>query len=386
MITFTMLLVLSSLLAIETFPISEAMGEATADSVKDLSRVVQTKSSTFNYFYNYVPTAGVYSTHQKTYELAQEGGSNIEWKTDTLDGLYSFDSEELEQCINSGRSPLICALTTDNLYSGNIPDKEAQEFENYIFQKYFSADNNPTILNCDFPETEDGDFGYKNAAVPGKDINGSISTQTPLKATCSFEDGTVKYQGESESFKAYFTAHDNRYFRMVDETQDFFKTLKEEWSSIGSYHGESSWTECGEDVENRHWRTASNNAIGSAENAIRNRYSSAKSSHFSSGLLDGVPGMELIEDEIKELSVSLRGGASTNIFEDDRTNYRVHTQECSCPGDSCPIKEKAHVRVFPGKSNVKYALKDTNYKIPTEEGWENLVFRVDPYEHDYQSD
>lgn len=409
LVMFAMLLVLASILGIQTLPISQTFGEKTADSVEDLSRVVQTKSATFNYFYNYVPTAGTYSVHQTTFDLANKGGGeSINWETDTeFDNLYVRD---LSSCTSSGGgsnlfsgflgallsgSSFECLLNAD--YTGQVPSNSFDGFKQYYKNNYVE---NPTVLNCDFADVGSATFDITSAAPPITGIPVTVEADQALEATCQFVDGSVKYSSRGDSFQTFSTSEDNRYYILAEDTANVLKLLREDWATNVDEETGSARDGCYTYLPEPPWKEAEENAVSKMESTISSRLSNVIEDYRTkeNGRLKGSEAIkEGFEIERRNLDVDPSGqfnyGTTSEIFQGANVEYDEETgcEGCECCDDDeedC-TKEyyaKAWVTVEAHESALDWVLKDEQYKIPTENGWRNLEFTVTKYNHSFEED
>ncbi len=342
----------ATVFGIQSVLIGDAFAQEISESITDLDRVAQTKSSSGLHFYNYLPMGGSYSTHQMTYKLSRRGGGNdVDWETGNL---------------GSVRADAYLRLQNDT----------QQYFKNH----YGSA---PEGLNCDFTEAN---FTitpfFTSGHVAG--IRGYISAGKPVESICYFGGGNVKTSG-NKSYGAFFNATDNRYFSLLEEAHDYFRDLESEWGSVSDSYTESRIS-CGSPP----YSDAESAAVSDAEDDIRKGFKTVKSSYPT------IPGFNL-DSSIKDVGGSFNWGATSDVFEGSSSgssstvgccNYNYCTRAdgttyiCGCDVE----RYEATVTVEPERSEAEYSMEDKKYKIPVEGGWESLVFQVDPYTHDFTND
>ncbi len=340
-VPFVFILIVGSTFTVSAFSITEAYGNQIEETYNGLNRLVQTRSSSELYFYNYLPMGATYSIHQTSYELASSGGGDdVEWRYDNL---------------GTSTTPGVAS----EIYLKMSPGAETSFNEDYLVAAGGSG--------CNIELTE---YRILPEARFRKDVEATLYNENPLEAVCSFEEGETKYSGGEESFHATVEASDNRFYVLVDETASFFKDLRDEWKKVSdSYSGSGS--SCG----------SPSSAESQAESSARSSVSSAIDSGFSSitGSYSAPEGMEAtVELRSKSIDVS---DADANPSGD-----------CNCVDidddgeEECSTLYSATTTASPQEAEVFFSLKDTEYRIPVEEGWKHLDFTVDTYLHNFQRD
>lgn len=347
-----------------SIPVMEAFGDELTDSVSDLDRVSKAKTAGQLYFYNQAPLSASYAVHQSSYELAKGGGvtrDKIEW---SYDGL---------------RSSSLIQDSVGLTIGVNLGSKAHTMFrEEYLKQ--------PDVLGDCAINKQDFTLGLPGYTQSKQrlGIAGSVGSGGKLEVECENSETSVNYV--SSQISTGFNSSDNRFYQLADDSTSFFIELGEEWSGNVNDEYTGSEVSCG----SKDWESAEQDAVEEAENDIKNAFSQAKTGYPT------YSGFSILEAKILDASEQFEHGTQTSIFtgtlETDsedlgscgcETCYNKFGQPYTC---DCETEYRTEVTVKPQETQVKWALEDSKYRVPTKNGWKNLEFRIDSYIHSFQQD
>jgi hypothetical protein len=195
-----------------------------------------------------------------------------------------------------------------------------------------------------------------------------------LTITCPYSDGVVTYKGGRGVFSAPENASDNRYLLLVEESTEFFGELNTQWTSGVQDTYSRSGSACG-------WNPApgmERSLVSAIETDITNGSQTARNGYSTPN------GGELRTASIIGPSTTFTY-TSTDLFEGEE-DLDIDTSDCDCDDDGCETWYDVDLTIKPQQSKVDWVLKDTKYRIPLENTWKQLVFKVKPYTHNYQQD
>ncbi|MFB6203550.1 MAG: hypothetical protein ABEK01_03595 [Candidatus Nanohaloarchaea archaeon] len=383
------LLLMTALMMFQSIPISQSFSNEVANSINDLTRMSATRSYGDFYYYSYLPTAGVHSTHQKTWDLGQKGGGeDLRWRYDTLS-----------------------TITAEKLIK-NLRYRTNETFR-AEYAKIFET-NIPGFSNCKVP----GDMALKS--IPYDDLSLYYSGKKPRERTniplslsssfvfnyfgityrfgkeavgikCTFSEKTFRYKGDPQNiYQTRRVAYDNRYMMLANQTHDAVRELRENLRDVPtdySASGETCRYPSDSEIEN-----VEEKAIGDAQNEIGEAMSEVRSKFPEK------KGFEIPTLEVEGPSETLRY-AETDDFAlssgdvDVTKTGRVCDRECierdkkgNCIEVDKDYYHEIDVDMSIKSSNFRIVYQDQKYRIPTAEGWKHLKFVVDPYFHDYTQD
>lgn len=414
-IPMLLLLLTSSLFAVQSITVANAMADEVIDSVENLGKVVEGSSSSGRYFYDYLTKAASYSINQKTYDLAQDGGG-VKWTSQDLELLTT--------------TQMILHNRANEYYEENYVTKDISgercQFDNRGFNILLPSPNNQADLNS-------------------VHIAGSVvSNFKEVKTNCQFDDSRLQQHATEGFYRAKYNSSFNRYFQLTDETISFYKDLRTRWQSTSTTFTVSS-DQCGsynseEDVEDQ--------AVDQAYNVYENRLQDVAADYPKMSGADFEASVNDIEYEVLDVTKSTgdccnegtpecldgfagkeqgdgssgdedtgdsNGGeviswnghnrtikAVSNFFgigddssEDGVTENRIQaaylkkTQsgECGPDCDLCgptPCLENTRtteVTIEVNEVHASSTLTDERYNILLEDGWDNLEFSVSDYTH-----
>lgn len=357
------------------YPIQNFFAGELDTSIEDLDRVADSKAYGQLYFYNYVPTAGVYSTYQNSYELARQGGSpSLDWNSD----MYSSSSSNIPYGYYPGTS---CSTIQDTI--SRIGCRLGENVTDDMQSLVTASDSG----RCERPDYN-LDVWFNQGS---HSIEGNIFAIDPIQVTCSFSDGEAMYRANNSFLSLDFDVTGNRYLHMAEEANRTLNTLYREWDEINYYTAKSNAV-CS--VGNTEYSNAESDALSSANTDVTNGFQSA---------ISGGPNLnQMIFEEafIKGPSDTLDYGATSNNFTVGQTNTELTDVNNNCCGHSndpdgdndyndgpCnDWEDKAKVNITVEESNVKLVVKDQFSKVPVNSGKRYMEFIVNPYTHDFTSD
>lgn len=350
------LLLASTLFTFQSIPISNAFADELTESISDLNRVTQTKSVADLYLYNQIPVAASHSVHQASYKVGSNGGdlenlNNVEW---TYDGIREGS------IYGSTRNTIANSLST---------------VSTSIFQNEYLVDAE-AFGNCNINQEA---FtlsveGYQDSTNT-HNITGFVNPGGRLEVSCESNDGSTKYL--SRFLSTGFESEDNRFYQLSNDTVSFFMELGEEWKEVDSVR--KSGTTCGS-VSETQYTNKENAAASEIQNQISNRFSSVVQNYPT------YDGFEIVEAEVVDNTFSMKHDTYQGYdFRGNSDSGKSTSGTCSC-GVNCTETEYDYwAEVYPEESNVEWSLKDSNYKLPMNDGWRNLHFNVSTYSQSFSS-
>lgn len=349
------LFILAMVLATQSLPLAEALGQIVGESTSDIERIVDTRAYADFYFYNYVPLAAEYSVNDASYELGQNAG-NVNWN--------------------------------DNFVSGNgfteIYLEWIQESEERLNNKITGSEGRCTIPETEYYLTPFDDVDAKNTIL----ILGAGSGQSelsPLQATCVTSSGETRYISESTTYSTVTNATNNRYTNLAYETVQAFESINDELDSLSG----NTYTGSGSSCSSR------SNAETSAESSARSDLESAVESAITSGI-GSSPERDYVELLVRPDNNYYVSNANwDNLASGDVRRAGETTSEisgtCGCCGEDCeegdpPCRTRysASATATPDSVNMDWAVRDSDFEIIVEGEYKPLEFRVegsDSYSH-----
>jgi len=325
--------------------------QQSTNAVNDLDRVAEAHAIGDLFYYSHVPIGTAYSVHQRTIELAEQGGgSEIEWSYEKMDAVPR------------------------NQFRTQIRDHLQSKSAGYFDENYASTASG---FDCSLP-SQLTFITQLTVSYPISDAVEDVPFQSiaaGIDVNCKFRGGKTTYRGGESVFTAQDSARDNRYFLLVKESIGFFSSLNQQWTSkVNSrYHQEDS--ACGYNPAPEMEREMVNNIEGD----INSGYSNAVSP------FPRVDGFVLETAGITGPSTSFRY-TSTDLCKGSE-DLDVDTSNCDCDEDGCETEYHVDLTIKPIRSNVDWVLKDEKFRVPNEEhDWTHLEFHVKPYKHNYQKD
>ncbi|MFB6199319.1 MAG: hypothetical protein ABEJ83_00445 [Candidatus Nanohaloarchaea archaeon] len=341
-----------------SFPIQKFFSTKMDTTINDLDRIADTKAHAQLYFYNYVPTSAMYSTYQNSYELAKQGGSpNLEWDSD----IFSGESDRYHY------NPGVSCRSMELL--NRIQCRVGKNVTEDLQENYISGSSDG---RCERPDYNlDVYFDQKSYS-----LEGNVFAFSPIENRCRFPDGRVMYRANNSFINLNFKVSGNRYMKLAEEAKRLTKGLYEEFKNVDDYYVGTA-TACG----SKDFESAEQEAVNSAESAVRNAFSSAPAGST-------VSSMVVEERKITGPSDSFPEGASTDVFSGSTAQSSSSIGDCGCNenGTNCETEYRAKVNVTLEKTNVKLVLEDRFSKIPVNSGKKYMEFVVDSYTHHYQKD
>lgn len=341
--------------------IGSVYASTATQSIDDLNRITEAKSTADIYSYDYVPLAFTYSVQQASHTLGMKGGGEeIKWSESSLESSSSTQ-------YGFARMPGVSEEELHPIYNQIYSNLE-ENTESYYDDNYESS---ASTTSCAVRSS-----GFQLSFLQRiESLEGTVYNSRPLQSSCTFASGDVHYRGGENFVSFSFTAADNRYLELVKEQIDAFQDLKDSWDEVSTYS--STKKDCGGDypVEEAH-----NSALGKAEDAIKQKFNDALSSYPKTG------GFQVTKQELVEMDQTFDTGDDTDVFNGSET-IEKSTGDCNCQTDDgneiCDTEYIATSTIDPEFSKARLYINDTRYHIPSEEGWVNLAFRVDPYIHKF---
>ena len=215
-IPMLIILLTSSLFAVQSINIANAMADEAIESVENLGKVVEGGSSSGRYFYDHLTKGATYSINQKSYDLGQKGGG-VEWSNQQL-SLLTTTQVILHERANN--------YLTENYVQQGLPSTNCQ-IQDQEFNILLPNPNNQVDQER-------------------QHIAGSVeSSLSEVKTNCQFENSRLQQQATQGFYKARYNASYNRYFQLANDTTAFYKDVREEWENTDVDYTASS-TQCGE--------------------------------------------------------------------------------------------------------------------------------------------
>ena len=420
--------IMAAVMAFQSIPISEAVGDQLSESFTDLSRVAETKSYGDLYFFNFVPNGAEHSVNNVSYSLGKDGG-NVSWsynsfnvdndvETDVRERVETIIEDKLEPMTESYFNDRYggvsqgsgCTIPSINYTTIPLPDSES----NYLQGVEDNPRDIPMVVRSQV-ETEGSSYFYSGGEA------------APIEVECIHDQGATKYIGDTQSedstastttgtgtgvgtgvgtgpsglgfgglggfsfgynffpgnwvslgYTNRVNATGNRFHVLTEQTSTYFKNLHDEWIQVNQKTGKSSYV-CG--IGSDEYRSAKSEANSKVENKIVSGTTNAENS------LDLPDGINIKKQEI--ISEDDFGhGVDTDLYEGSvSTSIDQGSCGCECSGENCcDRKERVVADITPKKSELNWTLKDEAYKVQTSSGWKNLEFEVKSYNHDFQDD
>lgn len=352
------ILLMAIVLSMQSIPLSEVMNDAVSDSTSDIETVINTRAYADFYFYNYVPLAAEYAWNEVSYELGQEGGGET-WTSSWLDD-HETNMRTLQENVNDYSGGNLSDTVTGSEGVCDIPDSDYQ-ISGFLLK-----------TTEDFKELEDEEARLYVSHDTSTGNPFSFNPE-PIETTCNF-GGESYYQDESLFYSTETNATDNRYIQLADESLNFFLELKTELDTISDQSNTEK--KCGD------YPSASSvedDAAEDLEDEVENTIDDVKADYPTRNGFS-------IEKLGTDIDVTYDYGYDSDIVDADSTKNDWTGSCCSQCGPSYPDIDWHHrkVTVSPNVTEIDWVLEDTEYKVIVEENYENLQFRVEPYEHNFQ--
>jgi hypothetical protein len=414
--------IMAAVMAFQSIPISEAVGDQLSESFTDLSRVAETKSYGDLYFFNFVPNGAEHSLNNISYSLGKDGG-NVSWSHNTFDPDNNIETDvenRVETIIEDKLEPKTesyfneryggvsqgngCTIPSINYTTIPLPDSESdytQGVEN-------NPENIPMVVRSQV-ETEGSSYFYSGGEA------------APIEVECLHGQGATKYIGDTQSESETSTttgtgtgtgtgglstgfgglggfnfgygffpgnwvslgytnrveASANRFHVLTEQTTRYFKNLHDEWVQVKKETGKSQYV-CS--LGSNEWKAAKSEANNDIENKISSGRTKARNS------VDLYEGIEIKNKEITSSSDFGHGITTQKYKGTISTSTESGGCVCDCGRDCCYDEKRAVATITPQKSVVDWKLKDEAYKVQTRSGWKNLKFKIKSYNHDFQED
>ena len=340
------LFIMSMALATQSIPIGEALGQVVSESTSDVERIVNTRGYTDFYFYNYLPQSGEYTLNDEAYNLSKDGGG-LEWNSSSVD---------------------------DNMYA-NLYLKWINESDEDLNSRISGSEGVCNVPGVGYSLTPYSDYDTVNKRFfIGSNAADEEGTGSPLQADCSFPGGDSFYSDSEEFYSTEYNATNNRYLGLARESVEFFQELKEELNTVSSKTDTDS--NCGSYPS---YSSVEEDAAINLEEKVEEAVDATEDEYPKT---DGF--------EIKNVSLTTEAtykhGYNSDIVDADSDDDRWTGSCCSgCDPDSTSsYYHYTEVEVTPTELKLDWVIKDTEYKILVGKEYENLEFRVEPYEHNFQ--
>lgn len=419
--------IMAAVMAFQSIPISEAVGNQLSESFTDLSRVAETKSYGDLYFFNFVPNGAEHSLNNVSYSLGKDGG-NVSWSYNSFDIDKDVETDvenRVKIIIENKLEPKTqryfneryggvskgsgCTIPSINYTTIPLPDSESDYLQ--------GIDRNPR----DIPMVV-----RSQVKTEGTSYLLSGGEAAPMEVECINDQGSTRYIGDTKSKSETTTTAGtgtgvggvgsgvgpsigfggiggfnfglgfmpgnwlslgytnrvnvtaNRFHVLTEQTSTYFRNLHDKWIQVDQKTGKSSYV-C--NIGSDEYRSAKSKANGKVENKIVSGTTNAEN---SLNLPDGI--------NIKKQNIisedDFGHGVDTELYEGSvSTSIDKGSCGCQCSGkDCCDKKERVVADITPKKSELDWILKDEKYTVQTSSGWKNLEFKVEAYNHDFQND
>jgi hypothetical protein len=334
---------------------SFSFGQELEESVSDLGMVASTKSTANNYLYNVLPMGASYSVHQESYRLGGEGGG-ITWtgsalgsssaRTDYRTDVNGLESLEISlNDLHPEYREMLTQLKQDSRehFNDNYVGRYTGDCEPQA--ERFSIELRPHTMGVPYGKAENDD---------------------PVSLNCGYPGGSLGYTGDSGELEIPFEARKNRYMMLAEGGLDIALSIKEELNTVSSTSFSSTKSNCGGG-----YRTgaAKREATGAMNTTVQGKYSDAVSNF----------------PKVDSFEMNDTNGIEATGFS---VSTSKSTEDCSCEDTDDDGEEECDKTRYEvtATSELQEAqsvivLEDSDYKVPTADGWENLYFWIEPYTH-----
>jgi len=317
---------------------TNALESRLSQSFNDVEHVAEVRHTQDSLISTSYPTATRFAAHERSLELAAQGGG-VEWRYNTLEQLPGEGAQTLKESVDSSLS-----------------------------QYDFSLEG-----PC---STEDGSRPQTGLRYP----DSSPAEELTLRLT--FQDHTVSCSydrvdvNNTRSVSGLVRARDNRYLRLFENARTYHTSLRSRFREQVPDSVSGSVRRCGSVDKS----AAEKEANTDLENQIEAAFQVNELDHYS--FPDWV---EIRKRAIIDSDEQLKHGTSTEIYE-----YASETSTTEVVGSCGPDNDRdiieTTVTINPGTVQTRLSIEDSKKKVPGPSGWENLVFAVEPYTQDLNSD
>jgi len=317
---------------------TDALESRLSQSFNDVERVAEVRHTQDALISTSYPTATRFAAHESALELAAQGGG-VEWSYDSLEQLPSKGANNLKESVDSSLS-----------------------------QYDFSLEGPCSTEDGSRPQT---DLRYPDSP-PEEELTLRLTFQDHT-VSCSYDKVDVN---NTKSVSGLVMARDNRYLRLFENARDYHTSLGSRLQEQVSASVSGSVRRCGSVDKSAAEREANTDL----ENQIETAFQVNELDHYR--FPDWI---KLRERAIVDRNEQLRHGASTDVY--------TYASESSTTEDvgSCGVNNtddtiETTVTITPGTVRTRLSIEDSKKKVPGPNGWENLVFAVEPYIQDLGSD
>lgn len=333
---------------------SLSFGQELEESVSDLGKIADVKSNANNYLYNVLPMGAAYSVHQESYRLGGEGGG-ITWSSSSLSS--SSDRTDYRTDV-SGLESLEISLNELHPDYRDMLTELKQESREHFNDNYVGRYTG----KCE-PQAERFSIELRpyTMGVP----RGKAENDDPLRLTCDYPGGSLGYTGDSGSIEIPFRARQNRYMMLAEGGLDIALSIKEELNSISDTSFSSTKKSCGGSYQTA---AAKREATSSMNSTVQSKYSDAVSNF----------------PKVSNFAMNDTNSIGVTGFS---VSTSKSTEDCNCEDTDDDGEEECDTRYIVTATAVLeeaqsvIVLEDSEYMVPTADGWEGLYFWIEPYRH-----
>lgn len=365
------LLVLALVFGMMSLPVNTYFSDNLDTSVEDLDRIADTKAYGELYFYNYIPTAGIYSTYQNSYDLAKQGGSpSLDWNSD----MYSGAGNNIPFGYYPGTS---CSTIQDTIsrISCRLGENVTEDVQDLV-----QASNSG---RCERPDYNLDVWFNQNS----HSIRGNVFAIDPVRVDCNFPDGKTMYRANNSFLSLSFDVTGNRYLQMAEEANRTLYQLHDNWQSVDTHY-----TDTVKKCDERDYEAAEENVVSFIDGNVSRGFNNAPQTPSTSQM--GFEKFEVVStynyhNNNKQSSWFEGTYSQTDLGDVGDCNchgYHDHdgdnNTEQHCVDDIYKVK----VNITVDRSKVDLVVNDTFSKVPVNSGKRYMKFRVEPYTHKFPSD
>ncbi|AOV95397.1 hypothetical protein AQV86_05780 [Nanohaloarchaea archaeon SG9] len=416
--------IMAALMAFQSVPIGQAVGNELTASFSDLSRIAETKSYGDLYFFNFVPNGAEHSLNNVSHSLAKNGG-DVSWS------YNDFDAE------NDIRPEVESKLSTI------IGDKLEPMTENYFNEKYggVSQGSGCTIYEINYTTIPlpDSDNNYVQGVQNNpEDIPMIVRSQVetsgyfnvdaaPMEVECANDQGATKYIGDTQTdsdttsttstgvgtgglglgsfgfgglgigflpgdwtsvgYTNKVEATANRFHVLANRTTYIYKRVHDNW--VNNVEEVSNTEEDVCDPSDSDWQSVESETVNDVNSDVTDQFNNVVNSEVD---IEGVSG----QFDLETYALNFDYDDYTKNYLGEASYSTSDHEDCDCDtcydsdGDpydcNCDTEKDLTVTVTPNASIMRSNITDDDFKVNTAEGWKNLKFTVENYNHDFQDD
>lgn len=329
--------ILSAALITVSLDATNGLENRLTESFKDVEHAADVRHAQDTLISTSYPTAARFTTHEASLDLAPRGG-DVEWRYDSLESVPSDGAQELRQSVDS-------AVNEHDLSLKGPCSVES---------------NAKPGIDLPYPDSE-----------PEEELTLNLGFQDHT-VLCTYDNVEAS---NTRSAAGLVRARDNRYLKLLDNAQRYHISLRSRLSQVPSSVS-ASVTRCGSPDR----PAAEGDANADLERTIRDKFQTGRLQHYA------FPDWVAVTDRsILDSGHRLKYGSSTDVYV--RSSESSRTRDVgSCGPDNDRDVIETTVTIRPGVVQTKLSLEDSEQKVPGPNGWENIVFTVDPYTQDLSND